>query len=338
MQVYYDKDADINVIKGKKVAIIGYGSQGHAHANNLQESGVDVVVGLRANSSSVAKAEAHGLKVTDVAAAVASADVVMILTPDEFQSQLYKEEIEPNIKQGAALAFAHGFAILYNQVNPRADLDVIMVAPKAPGHTVRSEFVRGGGVPDLIAIHQDASGTAKEICLSYASAIGGGRSGIIETTFRAETETDLFGEQAVLCGGAVELVKMGFETLVEAGYEPEMAYFECLHELKLIVDLMFEGGIANMNYSISNNAEYGEYVTGPKVINEESRYAMREALANIQNGEYAKKFILEGMTNYPEMTAKRRINAEHPIEVTGAKLRAMMPWIAANKIVDQDKN
>ncbi len=338
MQVYYDKDADINVIKGKKVAIIGYGSQGHAHANNLQESGVDVVVGLRANSSSVAKAEAHGLKVTDVAAAVASADVVMILTPDEFQSQLYKEEIEPNIKQGAALAFAHGFAILYNQVNPRADLDVIMVAPKAPGHTVRSEFVRGGGVPDLIAIHQDASGTAKEICLSYASAIGGGRSGIIETTFRAETETDLFGEQAVLCGGAVELVKMGFETLVEAGYEPEMAYFECLHELKLIVDLMFEGGIANMNYSISNNAEYGEYVTGPKVINEESRYAMREALANIQNGEYAKKFILEGMTNYPEMTAKRRINAEHPIEVTGAKLRAMMPWIAANQIVDKAKN
>jgi len=338
MQVYYDKDADLNVIKGKKVAIIGYGSQGHAHANNLQESGVDVVVGLRANSSSVAKAEAHGLKVTDVASAVASADVVMILTPDEFQSQLYKEEIEPNIKQGAALAFAHGFAILYNQVTPRADLDVIMIAPKAPGHTVRSEFVRGGGVPDLIAIHQDASGTAKEICLSYASAIGGGRSGIIETTFRAETETDLFGEQAVLCGGAVELVKMGFETLVEAGYEPEMAYFECLHELKLIVDLMFEGGIANMNYSISNNAEYGEYVTGPQVINEESRFAMREALANIQNGEYAKKFILEGMTNYPEMTAKRRLNAEHPIEVTGAKLRAMMPWIAANKIVDQDKN
>ncbi|SCN47659.1 ketol-acid reductoisomerase [methanotrophic endosymbiont of Bathymodiolus puteoserpentis (Logatchev)] len=338
MQVYYDKDADLNVIKGKKVAIIGYGSQGHAHANNLQDSGVDVIVGLRANSSSVAKAEAHGLKVTDVAAAVASADVVMILTPDEFQSQLYKEEIEPNIKQGAALAFAHGFAILYNQVVPRADLDVIMIAPKAPGHTVRSEFVRGGGVPDLIAIHQDASGTAKEICLSYASAIGGGRSGIIETTFRAETETDLFGEQAVLCGGAVELVKMGFETLVEAGYEPEMAYFECLHELKLIVDLMFEGGIANMNYSISNNAEYGEYVTGPKIINEESRYAMREALASIQNGEYAKKFILEGMTNYPEMTAKRRLNAEHPIEVTGAKLRAMMPWIAANQIVDKAKN
>ena len=338
MQVYYDKDADLNIIKGKKVAIIGYGSQGHAHANNLQDSGVDVVVGLRANSSSVAKAEAHGLKVTDVAAAVASADVVMILTPDEFQAQLYKEEIEPNIKQGAALAFAHGFAILYNQVSPRADLDVIMIAPKAPGHTVRSEFTRGGGIPDLIAVHQDASGTAKEICLSYASAIGGGRSGIIETTFRDECETDLFGEQAVLCGGAVELVKMGFETLVEAGYEPEMAYFECMHELKLIVDLMFEGGIANMNYSISNNAEYGEYVTGPQVINEESRFAMREALQNIQNGDYAKKFILEGLTNYPEMTARRRINAEHPIEVTGAKLRAMMPWIAANKIVDQDKN
>ena len=338
MQVYYDKDADLNIIKGKKVAIIGYGSQGHAHANNLKDSGVDVVVGLRANSSSVAKAEAHGLTVQNVPEAVASADVVMILTPDEFQSQLYKEEIEPNIKQGAALAFAHGFAILYNQVTPRADLDVIMIAPKAPGHTVRSEFTRGGGIPDLIAIHQDASGTAKEICLSYASAIGGGRSGVIETTFREETETDLFGEQAVLCGGAVELVKMGFETLVEAGYEPEMAYFECLHELKLIVDLMFEGGIANMNYSISNNAEYGEYVTGPKVINEESRYAMREALANIQNGEYAKKFILEGMTNYPEMTAKRRLNAEHPIEVTGAKLRAMMPWIAANQIVDKAKN
>lgn len=338
MQVYYDKDADLSIIKGKKVAIIGYGSQGHAHANNLKDSGVDVVVGLRASSSSVAKAEAHGLTVKNVPEAVASADVVMILTPDEFQSQLYKEEIEPNIKQGSALAFAHGFAILYNQVVPRADLDVIMIAPKAPGHTVRSEFTRGGGIPDLIAIHQDASGTAKNICLSYASAIGGGRSGIIETTFRDETETDLFGEQAVLCGGAVDLVKMGFEVLVEAGYEPEMAYFECLHELKLIVDLMFEGGIANMNYSISNNAEYGEYVTGPKVINEESRAAMREALKNIQTGEYAKKFIMEGMTNYPEMTAKRRLNAEHPIEVTGAKLRAMMPWIAANQIVDKSKN
>jgi len=338
MQVYYDKDADLSIIRGKKVAIIGYGSQGHAHALNLKDSGVDVVVGLRPNSASVAKAEAHGLKVLDVPAAVASADIVMILTPDEFQKELYKEVIEPNIKQGAALAFAHGFAIIYNQIVPRKDLDVIMIAPKAPGHTVRSEFVRGGGIPDLIAVEKNASGKAKEICLSYASAIGGGRSGIIETTFRDECETDLFGEQAVLCGGAVELVKMGFETLTEAGYPAEMAYFECLHELKLIVDLMFEGGIANMNYSISNNAEYGEYVTGPKVINEESRRAMREALKNIQTGEYAKRFISEGMTNYPEMTARRRLNAEHPIEVTGGKLRAMMPWIGANKIVDQTKN
>ncbi len=338
MQVYYDKDADLSVIQGKKVAIIGYGSQGHAHANNLKDSGVDVVVGLRAGSASVAKAEASGLTVKAVPDAVNGADVVMLLTPDEFQSQLYKAEIEPNLKQGAALAFAHGFAILYNQVVPRSDLDVIMIAPKAPGHTVRSEFTRGGGIPDLIAIEQDSSGTAKAICLSYASAIGGGRSGIIETTFRDETETDLFGEQAVLCGGAVELVKAGFETLTEAGYAPEMAYFECLHELKLIVDLMYEGGIANMNYSISNNAEYGEYVTGPKVINEESRRAMREALENIQQGVYAKNFILEGQTNYPEMTAKRRLNAEHPIELVGKDLRDMMPWISANKIVDKSKN
>jgi len=338
MQVYYDKDTDLSIIKDKKVAIIGYGSQGHAHANNLKESGVNVVVGLRAGSASVAKAEASGLAVKEVPEAVSGADVVMLLTPDEFQSQLYKSEIEPNIKQGAALAFAHGFAILYNQVVPRTDLDVIMIAPKAPGHTVRSEFVRGGGIPDLIAIHQDASGTAKNICLSYASAIGGGRSGIIETTFRDETETDLFGEQAVLCGGAVELVKAGFETLTEAGYAPEMAYFECLHELKLIVDLMYEGGIANMNYSISNNAEYGEYVSGPKVINEESRKAMREALTNIQKGDYAKRFVMEGMTGYPEMTAQRRLIAEHPIEQVGEKLRAMMPWINANKIVDKSKN
>ena len=338
MQVYYDKDADLSIIRSKKVAIIGYGSQGHAHANNLKESGVDVVVGLRANSASVAKAQACGLTVKEVAEAVASADVVMILTPDEFQSKLYKEEIEPNIKQGAALAFAHGFAILYNQIVPRADLDVIMIAPKAPGHTVRSEFTRGGGIPDLIAIHQDASGQAKAVCLSYASAIGGGRSGIIETTFRDETETDLFGEQAVLCGGAVELVKAGFETLTEAGYPPEMAYFECLHELKLIVDLMYEGGIANMNYSISNNAEYGEYVTGPRVINDESRQAMKQALADIQQGKYAKQFIMEGQTGYPEMTARRRLNAEHPIETVGAKLRAMMPWIKANQIVDKSKN
>ncbi|HSH29544.1 MAG TPA: ketol-acid reductoisomerase, partial [Thiohalobacter sp.] len=270
--------------------------------------------------------------------AVKGADVVMVLAPDEYQARLYSDQIEPNIKQDATLAFAHGFAIHYNQIVPRADLDVIMIAPKAPGHTVRSEFVRGGGVPDLVAVHQDASGKARDLALSYASAVGGGRTGIIETSFKDETETDLFGEQAVLCGGAVELVKAGFETLVEAGYAPEMAYFECLHELKLIVDLMFEGGIANMNYSISNNAEYGEYVTGPQVINEESRKAMREALHNIQNGEYAKRFILEGMSNYPQMTAMRRLNAAHEIEQVGGRLRGMMPWIAANKLVDKAKN
>ncbi|MDH5217466.1 MAG: ketol-acid reductoisomerase [Gammaproteobacteria bacterium] len=338
MKVYYDKDTDLSIIKGMKVSIIGYGSQGHAHANNLKDSGVDVTVGLRAGSSSAAKAEAAGLKVANVPDAVKSADLVMILTPDEFQSQLYTAEIEPNLKKGAVLAFAHGFAIIYNQIVPRKDLDVIMIAPKAPGHTVRNEFVNGGGIPDLIAVEQDASGKAKDIALSYASGVGGGRTGIIETTFRDECETDLFGEQAVLCGGAVELVKAGFETLTEAGYEPEMAYFECLHELKLIVDLMYEGGIANMNYSISNNAEYGEYVTGPRVINDESRAAMREALKNIQEGKYAKQFILEGQSGYPEMTAMRRLNAEHPIEKTGAKLRAMMPWIQANKLVDKDKN
>ncbi len=338
INVYYDKDADLSIIKGMKVAIIGYGSQGNAHANNLKDSGVDVTVALRPGSASAAKAESAGLSVKSVPEAVAAADLVMILTPDEFQSQLYKNEVEPSLKEGATLAFAHGFAIHYNQVVPREDLNVIMVAPKAPGHTVRSEFVKGGGIPDLIAIQQDASGNAKEIALSYASAIGGGRSGIIETTFKDETETDLFGEQAVLCGGAVELVKAGFETLVEAGYAPEMAYFECLHELKLIVDLMYEGGIANMNYSISNNAEYGEYVTGPQVINEESRWAMKEALANIQNGEYAKRFILEGMSNYPEMTAHRRNNAAHDIEVVGERLRSMMPWISANKIVDKSVN
>lgn len=336
MNIYYDKDADLSIIKGMKVAIIGYGSQGHAHANNLKDSGVDVVVGLREGSASVKKAEGSGLTVKNVADAVASADMVMVLTPDEFQFQLYKEELEPNLKKGAVLAFAHGFSIHYNQVVPRADLDVVMIAPKAPGHTVRNEFVKGGGIPDLIATYQDASGKAKDISLSYASAIGGGRTGIIETTFKDETETDLFGEQAVLCGGAVELVKAGFETLTEAGYAPEMAYFECLHELKLIVDLMYEGGIANMNYSISNNAEYGEYVTGPKVINEESRWAMKEALHNIQTGVYAKKFILEGQTNYPEMTAMRRLNAEHGIEQVGSRLRGMMPWI--QKIVDKDKN
>ncbi|MAM87816.1 ketol-acid reductoisomerase [Allohahella sp. A8] len=338
MQVYYDKDCDLSIIQGKKVAIIGYGSQGHAHANNLKDSGVDVVVGLRKSSSSWKKAEDAGLRVSEVAEAVSASDIIMILTPDEFQSQLYRDEIEPNLKQGGTLAFAHGFAIHYNQVVPRKDLDVIMIAPKAPGHTVRSEFVKGGGIPDLIAIFQDASGNAKNVALSYASGVGGGRTGIIETTFKDETETDLFGEQAVLCGGAVELVKAGFETLTEAGYAPEMAYFECLHELKLIVDLMYEGGIANMNYSISNNAEYGEYVTGTEIINDQSRAAMKNALKRIQEGEYAKMFIQEGAANYPSMTARRRLNAEHPIEKVGEKLRGMMPWIASNKIVDKSKN
>lgn len=338
LNIFYDKDCDLSIIQGKKVAIIGYGSQGHAHALNLKDSGVDVTVGLRQGSGSWTKAENAGLKVADVADAVKNADVVMVLTPDEFQKQLYNNVIEPNIKEGATLAFAHGFAIHYNQIIPRKDLDVIMVAPKAPGHTVRNEFVNGGGIPDLIAVYQDASGQAKQVALSYASGVGGGRSGIIETTFKDETETDLFGEQAVLCGGAVELVKMGFETLVEAGYAPEMAYFECLHELKLIVDLMYQGGIADMNYSISNNAEYGEYVTGLEVINEQSREAMRNALKRIQSGEYAKMFITEGMTGYPSMTARRRQTAEHEIEKTGAKLRAMMPWITASKIIDKEKN
>ncbi len=338
MQVYYDKDCDLPIIQSKKVAIIGYGSQGHAHACNLHDSGVDVTVGLRPDSGSRIKAEKAGLRVADVPEAVAWADVVMILTPDEFQKQLYREEIQPNIRQHATLAFAHGFAIHYNQIVPRPDLDVIMIAPKAPGHTVRSEFVNGGGIPDLVAVFQDASGDAKAVALSYASGIGGGRTGILETTFKDECETDLFGEQTVLCGGAVELVKAGFETLVEAGYAPEMAYFECLHELKLIVDLMYEGGIANMNYSISNNAEYGEYVTGPKVINEESRAAMRAALHDIQTGEYAKRFIAEGAANYPSMTAYRRLNAAHPIERVGAELREMMPWITANRLVDKEKN
>ncbi|MFP4155799.1 MAG: ketol-acid reductoisomerase [Halothiobacillaceae bacterium] len=338
MQVYYDKDCDLSIIRGMKVAIIGYGSQGHAHALNLKDSGVEVVVGLRAGSGSARKAEAEGLTVMSVADAAKAADLVMILAPDENQADIYKNDIEPNLKQGGTLAFAHGFNILYNQIVPRDDLDVIMIAPKAPGHTVRSEFAKGGGIPDLIAIHQDASGRAKHTALSYASGVGGGRTGIIETTFKDETETDLFGEQAVLCGGAVELVKMGFETLTEAGYPAEMAYFECLHELKLIVDLMYEGGIANMNYSISNNAEYGEYVTGPEVINEQSREAMRNALRRIQNGEYAKMFIQEGRSNYPSMTARRRQNAEHPIEVVGESLRSMMPWIQANKIIDKSRN
>ena len=338
MKVYYDKDADLSLIKGKNVTIVGYGSQGHAHAQNLRDSGVNVTVGLRKSGASWAKAEGAGLKVAEVKDAVAAADLVMILLPDENIPEVYKNDVEPNIKQGATLAFAHGFNVHYNQVVPRADLDVIMVAPKGPGHTVRSEYLKGGGVPSLIAIYQDKSGKAKDIALSYAAANGGTKGGVIETNFREETETDLFGEQAVLCGGAVELVKMGFETLVEAGYAPEMAYFECLHELKLIVDLMYEGGIANMNYSISNNAEYGEYVTGPEVINEQSREAMRNALKRIQTGEYAKMFIQEGKTNYPSMTARRRLNAEHAIEQVGGQLRDMMPWIKAKALVDKSKN
>ncbi len=338
MNIYYDKDCDLSIIRGKKVTVVGYGSQGHAHANNLKDSGVDITVALRAGSTSTAKAEAAGLTVKNTRDAIAEADVVMILTPDEFQRDLYENEIEPNIKQGAAMAFAHGFAIHFNQVVPRADLDVIMIAPKAPGHTVRSEFVKGGGIPDLIAIQQNASGLAKDLALSYAAGIGGGRTAIIETTFRDETETDLFGEQTVLCGGTIELVKAGFETLVEAGYAPELAYFECLHELKLIVDLIHEGGIANMNYSISNNAEFGEYTTGPKIINEESRWAMKECLENIQNGNYAKNFISEGQSNYPSMTAHRRNNAAHEIERVGAQLRSMMPWLSANALVDKSKN
>ncbi|QDQ26594.1 ketol-acid reductoisomerase [Chitinimonas arctica] len=338
MKVFYDKDADLSLIKGKQVTIVGYGSQGHAHALNLKDSGVNVTIGLRKDGASWSKAANAGLDVREVAEAVKSADVVMILLPDESQPDVYKRDIEPNIKQGAVLAFAHGFNIHYNQIVPRADLDVIMVAPKGPGHTVRSEYKRGGGVPSLIAVYQDKSGKARDLALSYAAANGGTKGGVIETNFREETETDLFGEQAVLCGGAVELVKMGFETLTEAGYAPEMAYFECLHELKLIVDLMYEGGIANMNYSISNNAEYGEYVTGTEVINEQSRAAMKNALKRIQSGEYAKMFILEGKTNYPSMHARRRLNAQHPIEVVGEKLRDMMPWIKANKLVDQSKN
>ncbi len=338
MKVYYDKDADLSLIKGKQVTIVGYGSQGHAHAQNLRDSGVNVTVGLRKDGSSWAKAEAAGLTVKEIGEAVKAADLVMILLPDETAPQVYRDDIEPNIKKGAVLAFAHGFNVHYNQIVPRADLDVIMVAPKGPGHTVRSEYLRGGGVPTLIAIYQDRSGKAKDIALSYSAANGGTKGGVIETNFREETETDLFGEQAVLCGGAVELVKMGFETLTEAGYAPEMAYFECLHELKLIVDLMYEGGIANMNYSISNNAEYGEYVTGPEVINEQSRAAMRNALKRIQTGEYAKMFILEGKTNYPSMTAYRRLNADHQIEKVGSQLRDMMPWIKAKALVDKSKN
>jgi ketol-acid reductoisomerase len=338
MHVYYDKDADLSIIRGKKVAIVGYGSQGHAHANNLKDSGVSVVVALRPGSASAVKAQNAGLEVADIAEAVKSADVVMILAPDEHQARLYTDIIEPNIKQGAALAFAHGFCIHFGQIVPRADLDVIMIAPKAPGHTVRSEYVKGGGIPDLIAVAQNASGQAKELALSYASAIGGGRTGIIETNFREETETDLFGEQAVLCGGATALVQAGFETLVEAGYAPEMAYFECLHELKLIVDLMYEGGIANMRYSISNTAEYGDLTRGPRIVTEQTKQEMKKILREIQTGEFAREFILENQAGAATLKAKRRLGREHAIEEVGERLRAMMPWIKANKIVDQTKN
>ena len=338
MKVFYDKDTDLKLIKGKKVAIIGYGSQGHAHALNLKDSGVDVTVGVRVGGPSDGKARAAGLKVASVADAVKGADFVMILMPDEHIAAAYKADIEPNLKEGAVLAFAHGFNVHYGQVQPRADLDVVMVAPKAPGHTVRGTYAAGGGVPMLIAVHQDKSGAARDLALSYAAAIGGGRAGIIETNFREETETDLFGEQAVLCGGVVELIKAGFETLTEAGYAPEMAYFECLHELKLIVDLIYEGGIANMNYSISNNAEYGEYVTGPRVITAETKAEMARVLTDIQTGEYATSFILETRAGAPVLESRRRLNAEHPIEVVGDKLRAMMPWIKANKLVDRSKN
>jgi ketol-acid reductoisomerase len=338
MNVYYDKDADLSLIKGKNVTIIGYGSQGHAHAQNLNDSGVKVTVGLRRSGASWAKAENAGLQVADIADAVRAADVVMMLLPDEQIAEVYKLEVEPNIKHGASLAFAHGFNVHYGQVTPRADLDVWMVAPKAPGHTVRGTYTQGGGVPHLIAVYADQSGRARDLALSYAAANGGGKAGIIETNFREETETDLFGEQAVLCGGTVELIKAGFETLVEAGYAPEMAYFECLHELKLIVDLIYEGGIANMNYSISNNAEYGEYVTGPKIVTSATKDAMRQCLKDIQTGEYAKSFILENKAGAPTLLSRRRLTAEHQIEQVGEKLRAMRPWIKKNRLVDQSKN
>ena len=339
MRVYYDRDADINLIKGKKVAVVGYGSQGHAHVLNMRDSGVkDVCVALRAGSPTAKKAEGEGLKVMTVAEAAKWADVVMMLTPDELQADIYRDELAPNMKKGAALLFAHGLNVHFNLIEPRKDLDVLMVAPKGPGHTVRSEYKRGGGVPCLIAIHQDASGNAHDLGLSYASAIGGGRAGIIETNFKEECETDLFGEQVVLCGGLVELIRAGFETLVEAGYAPEMAYFECLHEVKLIVDLIYEGGIANMNYSISNTAEYGEYVTGPRIITPETKAEMKRVLNDIQTGKFTGDWMLENKVNQTSFKAVRARNAAHQIEEVGEKLRAMMPWIGKNKLVDKDKN
>jgi len=338
MKVYYDKDADLSLVKGKKVTIVGYGSQGHAHALNLNDSGVKVTVGLRKGGGSWDKATKAGLGVKEIPEAVKGADFVMMLMPDEHIAAVYSTEVEPNIRKGATLGFAHGFNIHYGQVVPREDLDVVMIAPKAPGHTVRSTYAQGGGTPMLIAVHRDQSGKARDLALSYAAAIGGARAGVIETTFKEETETDLFGEQTVLCGGCVELVKAGYEVLTEAGYAPEMAYFECLHELKLIVDLMYEGGIGTMNYSISNNAEYGEYISGPKIITAETKNAMRAALARIQSGEYAKDFILENRAGAPTLRSRRRMTAEHPIEVVGEKLRAMMPWIKKNKLVDTSRN
>ncbi len=338
MNVYYDKDADLSIIQSKKVAILGYGSQGHAHANNLKDSGVEVVVGLRSGSESAHKVEQAGLRSMPVDQAVAWADLVMVLVPDENQAKVYRDSIAPNLKAGSVLAFAHGFNIHFEQIEPSENIDVIMIAPKGPGHLVRSTYTQGGGVPSLIAIYQDSSGQSREIALSYASANGGGRAGIIETSFREETETDLFGEQAVLCGGVTSLAQAGFETLVEAGYAPEMAYFECLHELKLIVDLMYEGGIANMRYSISNTAEYGDLTRGPRIITDETKAEMQKILKEIQNGEFAREFIMENQTGQASFKAKRRLGREHQLEQVGAKLRGMMPWIKANQLVDKTKN
>jgi ketol-acid reductoisomerase len=338
INVYYDKDADLSLIQGKQVAIVGYGSQGHAHANNLKDSGIGVCVGLRPGSASAAKAAAAGLTVKSIEQAIKEADLVMILAPDEHQARLYREQIAPNIKEGAALAFAHGFSIHFRMIEPREDLDVIMVAPKGPGHLVRSTYTQGGGVPSLIAVYQDASGQAKELALSYASANGGGRAGIIETSFREECETDLFGEQVVLCGGLTALIQAGFETLTEAGYAPEMAYFECLHEVKLIVDLIYEGGIANMRYSVSNTAEYGDLTRGPRIVTEQTRTEMRKVLREIQTGVFAREFILENQSGGANFKSLRRMGQEHLIEEVGERLRNMMPWVKANKIVDKSRN
>ncbi|MDE2182758.1 MAG: ketol-acid reductoisomerase [Alphaproteobacteria bacterium] len=338
MRVYYDRDADLKFIVNKKVAVIGFGSQGHAHALNMRDSGVkDVAIAARPGASA-RKAEAAGFKVMSVAEAAKWADCMMMVTPDELQADIYKDELAANMKQGAALFFAHGFNVHFRLIEPRKDLDILMVAPKGPGHTVRSEYQRGGGVPCLIAVAQDATGNAHDLGLAYASAIGGGRAGIIETTFREECETDLFGEQVVLCGGVVELIRNGFETLVEAGYAPEMAYFECLHEVKLIVDLIYEGGIANMNYSISNTAEYGEYVTGPRIVTPETKKEMKRVLADIQAGRFARDWVLENKAGQPSFKAMRARCADHPIEEVGMRLRAMMPWISKNKLVDKEKN